>query len=102
MADLPLVVVQNYETGKRVRVTWQECDPIIELNKRLQSEPQRRGETFRLVGTIPEVILLKWLNEEWERGNTTLKWIGEEFNQLVWRKLQDPDWKYLRTTWGSL
>jgi hypothetical protein len=43
------------------------------------------------------VILTRWLNEEWQRGNTTIKLFGPEMDALVERKLADPDWAYLRT-----
>jgi hypothetical protein len=44
------------------------------------------------------VILLRWLNEEYTRGNTHLRLFTREFNDtVVRRKLQDPEWRYLRT-----
>jgi hypothetical protein len=43
------------------------------------------------------VILLKWLNEEHARGNTKLRLFTKEFDELVARRLADPDWAYLRT-----
>jgi hypothetical protein len=43
------------------------------------------------------VILVRWLNEEYARGNTHLRLFTREFNEtVVRRKLQDPDWAYLR------
>lgn len=74
----------------------QDVEPIIEMNKYLQSLRQS-GDWGRHVGTIPNVIIEKWLNEEWQKGNTTLKPFTPEFDALVERKLNDPDWKYLRT-----
>ena len=43
------------------------------------------------------MILVKWLNEEYVSGNVGLRMYTAEFNELVQRKLQDPDWAYLRT-----
>ena len=77
-------------------VAWQDCEPIVEENKRLQNAPKQRGE-FRKVATIPNVIAFRWLTEEWARGNP-VRYLSPEFDELVKRKLADPDWKWLRTT----
>lgn len=74
----------------------QDVEPILERNKKLQNERQR-SDWGRHVGSIPCVILERWLNEELERGNTTIKLFGPEMDALVKRKLQDPDWRWLRT-----
>ena len=75
----------------------QDVEPIIENNKRLQTETQDRKSSFRQVASIPMVFLEKWLNEEYQRGNTGIRLFDDEFNRLVARKLQDPDYKWLRT-----
>lgn len=76
--------------------TYQDVEHIIERNKALQGEPQR-SDWGRHVATIPNNILLAWLNEEWARGNMSLRLFSQEFDELVARKLRDPDWKFLRT-----
>jgi hypothetical protein len=84
---------------KIVAVTEQDVEPILEHNKALRGEPQpprRRGDFGRHVASIPNVILVRWLNEEHARGNTRLRLFSPEFNALVARKLRDPDWKHLR------
>ena len=73
----------------------QDVEPILEHNKLLRGEKQT-GD-FRHVASIPNVILTRWLNEEWERGNTTVRMLGPEMDALVEKKLKDPDWKWLRT-----
>ncbi len=75
---------------------WQDCEPIIERNKRLQNMPQK-SDWGRHVASIPCVILEKWLNEEALRGNHAVRLFSEEFNQIVAKKLKDPDWRWLRT-----
>ena len=82
-------------TGRVIVDTWQDVEPILEANARSRGERQR-GE-LRYVATIPNVILLKWLNEAHARGNAGLRMFTKEFDALVKRKLEDPDWKYLRT-----
>jgi len=83
-----------------VAETMQDVEPILERNKILRSTPQpprRRGDWGRHIASIPNVIITRWLNEEWERGNTGLRPFSAEFDRLVACKLRDPDWAYLRT-----
>ena len=77
-----------------------DVEPIIEQNKRLQNDPQK-SDLGRHIGTIPNVILMQWLNAEWARGNTSMKFMDEEFNKMVAKKLHDPEWAYLRTDGAS-
>ena len=81
---------------KIVAVSEQDVEPILERNHALRGAPQR-SDWGRHVATIPNVILVKWLNEEYARGNLSLRMFTREFDALVERKLQDPDWKALRT-----
>lgn len=78
----------------------QDCQDILDRNAQLRGMPQKSASTQtwgRHVASIPNVILERWLSEEWQRGNTSLKMAGPEFDALVKRKLEDPDWKWLRT-----
>ena len=81
---------------KIVAVSEQDVEPILARNHALRCEPQR-SDWGRHVATIPNVILVRWLNEEYARGNTQLRIFAKEFDELVARKLEDPDWAYLRT-----
>jgi hypothetical protein len=82
--------------GTVIASATQDVEPILERNRRLRAEPQA-SNWGRHVATIPNVILLKWLNEEHARGNTRLRLFTKEFDELVARRLADPDWAYLRT-----
>jgi len=73
----------------------QDVEDIIERNKALQTIEQR-SDWGRHVASIPVVFLEKWLNEEWARGNTTIRLFDAEFNALLARKLRDPDYRFLR------
>lgn len=72
-----------------------DVEDTLERNHVLRGIPQK-SDWGRHIGTIPAIILVKWLNEEWNRGNTKLKCFSKEFDKLVARKLEDPEWKYLR------
>ena len=81
-----------------IAVTTQDVEPILERNKALQAEPQparRVGDWGRHIGTIPNVILVKWMNEE---GANVLKMSSDEFGKFIRKKLNDPDWRHLRTS----
>ena len=51
----------------------------------------------RHVARIPNVIYVRWFDEEHARGNTSLRMFTPEFDQVVQRKLRNPEWAYLRT-----
>lgn len=77
-------------------VSRDDVEPILERNKALRTMPQK-SDWGRHVASIPNIIMVKWLNEEWGRGNTDLRYLSPEWDRIVERKLQDPEWKYLRT-----
>ncbi len=74
----------------------QDVEPILERNALLRGEEQR-SDWGRHVASIPNVIMVKWLEEERTRGNMSLRMFSEEFDRLVQKKLQDPEYAYLRT-----
>ena len=88
----------SLDRGERLIVaeTMQDVEPILERNRVLRSLPQK-SDWGRHVATIPNVILVRWLNEEHARGRTDLRLFTREFDEVVKRKLADPDWAYLRT-----
>jgi hypothetical protein len=71
----------------------QDCEDIIERNKRLRNEPQR-SDWGRHIGTIPNVILVRWMTED---NVNVMGMPAEEFGKYIKRKLSDPDWAHLRT-----
>ncbi len=83
------------DAGVIVAETAQDVEPILERNKMLRSIEQR-SDWGRHIASIPNVILVRWLNEEYARGNMGLRIFSKEFDGLVARKLSDPDWKFLR------
>lgn len=79
----------------------QDVEPVLQRNAVLRGEEQR-SDWGRHVASIPNVILVRWLNEEAARGNTTIRLFGPEMDALVDRKLKDPEWAYLRVDKPSL
>ncbi|QOG17268.1 hypothetical protein [Bradyrhizobium sp. SEMIA] len=74
----------------------QDVAPILEWNRQARQDEQR-GDWGRHVARIPNVVYVQWLNEEHARGNTSLRPFTPEFEAIVQKKLDDPEWAYLRT-----
>lgn len=74
----------------------QDVAPILEWNKAARSQEQR-CDWGREIAEIPNVIYVKWLDEEHAKGNTSLRMFTPEFDAIVKKKLYDPEWAYLRT-----
>lgn len=85
------------ETEKKLTfVNVQDVEPILELNKAQRSE-DHVSDWGRRIARVPNAILLQWYYEEQARGNTSLQMYSDEFDRIIARKLDDPDWAYLRT-----
>jgi hypothetical protein len=78
----------------------QDCEDIIERNKALNLIPQR-SDWGRHVASIPNIVINKWLNEEAARGHR-IRFLSREMDELVERKIKDPEWAWLRTDWASI
>lgn len=74
----------------------QDVEPILEENKRLRSE-QQKSDWGRHIADIPNVILVRWLNEAYAHGNTSMRLFCPEFKAMIKKKLNDSEWAYLRT-----
>jgi hypothetical protein len=77
-------------------VNVQDVEPILDLNKAQRADGYH-SDWGRHVARIPNAIMLQWFYEEQAKGNTSLQMYTEEFDRLIQRKLQDPDYAYLRT-----
>jgi hypothetical protein len=72
-----------------------DVEPILEHNKTLRGMEQK-SDWGRHVATIPNIIMVQWLNECWKSGNE-VRYLSPEWDEIVARKLKDPEWAYLRT-----
>lgn len=73
-----------------------DVQAILDRNAALRAEPQK-SDWGRHIASIPNLVILQWANEEWQRGNTKLMPFTKEFDEtVVAHKLRDPDWKWLR------
>jgi hypothetical protein len=76
----------------------QDVSAILEANKRArdQSEGQKMGDMVR-VATIPDVVAIQWMQE----GITVMAPNREDLRRMK-KKLNSPEWAYLRTGGGRL
>ncbi len=97
-----IALIPHYDNAERKLVLErvQDVEDIIENNKKLRTQEQH-SDWGRHVASIPNIIMERWLNEEYARGNTSLRMFTKEFDELVAKKLQDPDWSFLRTDKAS-
>jgi hypothetical protein len=83
--------------GRRIIRTRQEVDHILDGNKfqRDHLDHRRYDKSLgRKVAEVPATIIHKWLQEGIDI------WSGE-CQDAIARKLNDPDWAYLRTDNGG-
>lgn len=76
--------------------TRQDVEPILDANKRAQADgdgytPSRE---MRHIARIPNVVIEKWINE------LGVNVFNKDHAPAVRRLLNDPDWRFLRTSPG--
>lgn len=86
------------ENGALRFVAEQDVAPLLERNRAMaaHNDGYTEDRTLRRVAFIPDVVALKWLNEEgW--------WMYDPAcTDKLAAKLNDPDWAYLRTAPGRV
>lgn len=96
MSDVETQILLD-SNGKDLAIRHvQDVEPILARNKLLRTEEQR-CDWGREIAEIPNVLYVRWLDEEHARGNTSLRMFSPEFDAIVKKKLYDPEWAYLRT-----
>lgn len=85
---------QNRPVIKQV----QECQGIVDENKRQRNDVKRAGKFWKL-GSVPNVILVSWMNEH---GVNWFRMPRAERHAFLRRKLNDPDWRDLKSVEGKI
>jgi hypothetical protein len=88
------VLIPLKENRSIVVYSEDDIDPYLDNNKRLRGEEQK-SDWGRHVASIPNIILVQWLNEAWKSGHE-VRYLSAEWDEIVAKKLQDPEWAYLR------
>ena len=75
--------------------------PRVELNKRLQKEKvyADKKRPMARVASIPPIIAHQWMIDD---GVIWFQLRGDDLEKYLNRKLNDPDWKWLRTSEGRI
>jgi len=87
------------EPGNLIARRRQDVEPLLDRNKRFQNsglDGYSPTRDWKQVASIPNIILEKWLKEEGLRY-----WDSEHRDRLI-KKLDDPEWQYLRTGTGKI
>lgn len=88
------------KSGKWAIETVQDVELLLDLNKAKQNNTDYSKDGMKRewwhVATIPPVIQLKWLRED------GIDIYNKDHWPRVKQKLNDPDWKYLRTSLGRI
>lgn len=79
--------------------TIQDVEPILDNNKRLQTENDgfNKDRDMKRIASIPLVIAQRWMQED---GINWMSLPKKEKGAYLRRKLNDPDYMYLRTSGG--
>jgi len=85
-------------SGKVIFRSQQDVDPVLDYAKAQRNHDDRgyfAGGDMRRVASIPAVIISKWLDEG-------VDVFSSEHQAEIARRLNDPDYAYLRTAPGQL
>lgn len=100
-------VETSIETDPITRKTtigrFQDVEPILERNKKLQNMPEYAKAGIKKdwyhMGTIPNIVLEKWHNQ----GLTETVFLTTDKDmETAKRLLNSPEWKYLKATSGNV
>lgn len=74
----------------------QDCQPLLEINKAMANDTEltKKGikQEFWLYASIPAGVQVKWLVED------GIDIYNKDHSDRVGKKLNDPEWAYLKTT----
>jgi len=75
--------------------TVQDVEPFTEWAQ-LAREHEQPSDWGRHTHRVPNVEIIKLLNEEYTKGNTTLRLFSSEFNALFEKKIRSGEWEAYR------
>jgi hypothetical protein len=89
----------DHDGDKTIVETTQDVEPILESNKALQTagDGYNADRDLRRIASIPLVVAQKWMKDD---GVNFLALNRREKTAYLRRKLNDPEYAYLRTSPG--
>lgn len=89
----------DHSEDKTIIIEEQDCQPILDFNKRQYNDGYTRDHGMKndmvKVGTIPMNVIMKWKNE------LGIDVFNKNHMPKVLKLLNDPEWRYLRTSSGK-
>ena len=84
---------------KTIIETVQDVEPILEANKAMQTDGDgyTPSRDLKHIASIPLVVVEKWMNDD---GVNFLSLGRQEKRAYLRKKLNDPEWAYLKTSPG--
>lgn len=95
------------ESGIVEVIHTQDVEPIIEQNKRDQADRDflngfTENGDMKHVARVPLIIWQTWWQEECTKRGRNIPMFGKEMNEVIRRRLNDPENKFLRTGQGQI
>ena len=98
MTGITTTFEYDHASGTFTVGSIQDVGPLLERNKTLQldTDYSKKGikKDWWHYASIPNVIIEKWLNED------GINVYNKDHTKAVYKKLNDPAYKYLKTTTG--
>lgn len=101
--DFSGIVEETYydeSTDRLIIKRIADVEPHLDANKdafNSYKKPTYRSETMNHVASIPNIIIEKWMKEE-----PPLNIYNPQHKKRLLQRLNDPEWKYLRTMPGRI
>ena len=101
-ADGGIVKRFSYDdlTDRTTISATQDVNAILERNKARQNDGPNmtRDKSLKHIASIPNIFVMKWIQED---GINFLRLPKHEARKYLKRKLNDPDYRHLRTGLGA-
>ena len=90
----------DHSSDKTIIQTSQDVEPILEANKVAQTinDGYSPSRDLKRIASIPLVVVQKWMEED---GVNFLSLGKQDKAKYLRKKLNDPDYAYLRTSPGT-
>lgn len=87
-------------TDTAIIQTTQDVSPILERNKKLQNEGKHRtkDKALQLAASIPSIVVHQWMIDD---GVNWMALPKHEKTKYLRRKLNDPQYRYLKVSEGA-
>ena len=99
--EMGTIVKADEQSKTLIEHKYQDVENILKHNKAQRNEfgkGYNRDRSMRAIAEIPMIVAYQWLQED---GFMFTSLEGEEQHKYLQRKLNNPQWAYLRTSEGT-